>query len=379
MPKKNKQQQYFEKTNTIKESSDRQSFNCDYKSRHKSVCNTNTMYFNEINRLNAMNDKVELKYLSNKKLSVFEPHKYCKVIDLIFLVEKLESKKCKNDFPEEKFRPFFSIINFKRIIKIMTDHNNNLNWYCLEERWMDKNPNESLKHLSTVIDYLISSDIDSTKKQSLIQKINFWAKSIVDLNVRIQTNHQSIAADVNIPLEFDNINQIILTSKESLELKGRQYYTKFDISTVKDIRSKPFFLIHKDFSEKNFNNCLKWQCCNNLFLKLTNELNLYTSGLEGGFEAFSVIYSDDWMSLYEKLIDFSLNLKQISVQQRPEELEVMKKGGSHIPGYFTQYKQVYRENPDKFIIQQYYVFTEEGMDQEKLDFKVTDNNEKPQI
>lgn len=257
MPKKNTQQKQFEKTNTVSQS-DRQSFNFDIKSRYKSTCNTQSMYFNDYGKFNAMNEKVELKYLSNKKLSVFEPNKYCKVIDLVFLVEKLESNKCKNDLCEEKFRPFFSIINFKRIIKIMTDHNNNLNWYCLEERWMDKNPNESLKHLSTVIDYLISSNIDSTKKQSLCQKINFWAKSIVDLNVRIQTNHHILADDVNIPLEFDNINQIILTSKESLELKGRQYYTKFDISTVKDIRSKPFFLIHKDFSEKNFNNCLKW-------------------------------------------------------------------------------------------------------------------------
>lgn len=252
--------------------------------------------------------ELQLKYLSNKTLCNFEPTKYCRVIDLIFLIGRLDSQKCKVNNCEEYFRPFFSIINFKRINKIIiTDELQQNIWYSVEERWINNN-NESLKNFATVIDHLFANGID--KEQKFSQLLIFWVNSITNLNTKIHINQVNVTKNGDINNDFDNLNQIILTDKESLKLQGRLYYQRLDTKTIKDIKTKPFFLIHQDLSDKNLESCIKWLCCNSLFLELTRQLNSTTTGSDEGFEAFSVIYTMDWLSLYEKYINFIMDLKQ---------------------------------------------------------------------
>ena len=127
------------------------------------------------------------------------------------------------------------------------------------------------------------------------------------------------------------MSQISIESKENT---ARIYYTKLDLKTSKLIRKKPFVMIHRNFSEKLIQNSVKCFCYNDLFSKIGGIKNANITEPQEGFQSFEVIFSRDWMAFYDKLLKFCMDLKESSIDLTEEELLVIPKNGTQVPGFF---------------------------------------------
>lgn len=140
---------------------------------------------------------------------------------------------------------------------------------------------------------------------------------------------------------------------------NRVYYTKADLKTTKIIRTKPFFMLHRDFNEVKVEDTLKCFCYNTLFKSLIGLKYQDNTEPAEGFQGLEWIYSKDWMSFYEKYLIFYMDLTKTSLDLTENELMIIpEKNSYHIPGYFTVYKQVYLDTNSCLIAQFYFVFNE---------------------
>lgn len=340
--------------------------NYNQSSRSKKICDTikskkyNKPVFPKWSRKTKVQGKITnygfiAKYLSQKFLPI-DQSKYFRVSSLIFCSSFFEGSGTTENpkLKEESFRPFFLLMNFKRIVRIEKLINTNVWYFHLEERFSNECFHLDLTNTIKIFNKFSGSENPKCKVIAILLENYFETLHLLKSKM-VEIDNDKFQKTINAQkvglIELDFLNELNI-----LYENDKTYYIKIDDKITGYIYSKPFFAIQKDYWIQNkpdttigfFQN---QSFCDQIGLnriKLDHEFE--------GFEVFKDIYCNDWASLYEKIIQFSNNWSETKCELEPRELHVRKSNLKKKHGNFVIYKQCYYEKPNRFMYELFFVF-----------------------
>lgn len=298
------------------------------------------------------NKLYNLKFMSRIQCGIDQSSNF-RILDMVFSQE-LFDQEVQDGLTRTKInvlcRPWFSLMNFKRISKIEFNKDDNIWEYFLEERWGTKMIQQSLYYITRVFNQIDrNKNLKNEELHNLRHKIE---KQFIDrLNFNMNIDRIRNAAKKNFTSKLENL-EIDLT--EDL-LSERIYLKQLDLKTLTIIHNSPFITFKKNIINKDKADDLVSFFLNKLFLDLLQIQNARVGGKDEGFEILSHIYSEDVMSYFSKVLDFTMNQNEDICRLTTQEMYIKIGEDKKMDGKFSMYKEFYYEAPNRFIIEVYYV------------------------
>ena len=270
---------------------------------------------------------------------------YVRVLDIV--IEKRFLSQDNYAKCLEAILPFFALINFKRVINIEIDIKTRSYWHYLEERW--GNSNDVMQFYNIIkLQGLLNKSNDQNKVE-LSQSIEKWFLYLLQLKNDLKyIKESSFTKNFDEKLDMKHLQLSFVPNIKPFYCSDKVFYVKLRKFDEKKINNRPCITLQKNhFQTKNEEdlNCFYY---NNSFKELIGIKDCTLCGKLEGFEAFTCLYSKDWVSFYKKYIDFTVDWQTQYCKQNSDELYIKIDDSTKIKGTFSMYKQIYYESSKQF-------------------------------
>lgn len=158
-------------------------------------------------------------------------------------------------------------------------------------------------------------------------------------------------------LDLKNNDQIF--GQNLLIKNDRIYFIKLDKEALLNVIRSPFFKVQYDIYNKFTIDGLNLFAHNKKLLDILHINYAILDQVSKGLQVTNLFLSDNFLSLWKKIILFKLDKTTNQLKLDCEELYIYLNGVGKVKGYFCVFKEVFYQKPSKFIIEQYFVFYEE--------------------
>ena len=132
---------------------------------------------------------------------------------------------------------------------------------------------------------------------------------------------------------------------------NRVYFIKLKRDILFLIRCSPFFKIEYDICNRLLIDGLQLFAYNQI---LADILGIKVCDLNSKYQGFQItesFLSDDFISLWNKIVKLKLDTKHDNIVLDPSELYIYLPEVGRLKGHFIVYKQIYYQVASKFIIE----------------------------
>ena len=295
--------------------------------------------------------------LFKKRLQPFLESKYVRFLDQAIDLGEIKKSSVINvgNQANSMNRPFLQLVKFKRIQRYEYNISSETWKYLLEDRVVK----DEVRCVPCNTNNLYNSfmrfdDYNNKEFCQLLMEVDcvFCLMNCKINNLPVQSK---MIQKPMVGTEFQ-LCDLELASKEDLEIKGRVYYTKLCQQTKRYIKSQPHFIFLREISSESKGVEMTSFSHNKKIKNLIGLDCITQSEMLEGFEILSYILSDDWQSLYSKILSFIINYNQTTITLEHNEAYIMSKKFGPLSGNFILYKQIYEELPNNFMIELHFVY-----------------------
>lgn len=199
---------------------------------------------------------------------------------------------------------------------------------------------------------------------SLVSYLETWNKCIKEINYDI--DYINLIKDYQKPNILssktkEKIRSIKIFESEISLVNNRYYHSRLSPKVLLLISKLPYFGLEYNLLGKSSADGLKFLVHNYLFSDI---IELGTIGLSSNYEGFeftSMIYSNDIITLYLKIIKLKITSSDTICKLEPNDLYITKKCGTKIEGYFYLLRELYFEQETGLVLRLYFVHTKENL------------------
>ena len=198
----------------------------------------------------------------------------------------------------------------------------------------------------------------------LVSYLETWNKCIKEINydidyINLMKDYQK--SNIVSPETQKKIHSIKIFGSDISLVNNRCYHSRLSPKALLLTSKLPYFSLEYNLLGKSSTDGLKFLVHNYRFSDI---IDLGTIGLSSNYEGFeftSMIYSNDIITLYLKIIKLKITSSDTICKLEPNELYITNKFGTKIEGYFYLLKELYYEQETGLVLRIYFVHTKENL------------------